>query len=95
MTMTLTMMVTVTNNDKQVEYIVKKIKRDIGILCKLRHFVNKEILVSLYYALIYPFLTYGRLSWGCTYETNLKPIFILQKKAVRIILFSAYDDSTI
>ena len=79
---------------KQVEYIVKKIKRNIGILCKLRHFVNKEILVSLYYALIYPFLTYGILSWGCTYETNLKPIFILQKKAVRIITFSAYDDSS-
>ena len=76
---------------KQVEYIAKKIKRNIGILCKLRHFVNKEILVSLYYALIYPFLTYGILSWGCTYETNLKPIFILQKKTVRIITFSAYD----
>ena len=79
---------------KQVEYIVKKIKRNIGILCKFRHFVNKEILVSLYYALSYPFLTYGILSWGCTYETNLKPIFILLKKAVRIITFSAYDDSS-
>ena len=83
------------NWKKQDEYIVKKkIKGNIGILCKLRHFVNKEILVSLYYALIYPLLTYGISSWGCTYETNLKPVFLLQKKAVRIITFSAYDDSS-
>ena len=61
--------------------LVKKIRRSIGILCKLRHYVDLNILVKLYYALIYPF-------WGNTYETTLKPIFILQKKAVRIITFS-------
>ena len=47
--------------------------------------------MKLYYALIYPFLTYGILIWGNTYETTLKPIFILQKKAVRIITFSKLD----
>ena len=41
----------------QVSYIAKKIKRNIGILSKLRYYVNSDILVELYYALIYPFLT--------------------------------------
>ena len=36
-------------------------------------------------------MTYGILIWGNTYETTLKPIFILQKKAVRIITFSNID----
>ena len=40
----------------QVSYIAKKIKRNIGILSKLRYYVNSDILVKLYYALIYPFL---------------------------------------
>jgi len=31
------------------------------------------------------------LIWGNTYETTLKPIFILQKKTVRIITFSELD----
>ena len=47
--------------------------------------------MKLYYALIYPFLTYGILIWGNAYETTLKPLFILQKKAVRIITFSKLD----
>ena len=63
----------------------------MGILCKLRHYVDLNILVKLYYALIYHFLTYGILTWGNTYETTLKPLFILQKKAVHIILFSKVD----
>ena len=47
--------------------------------------------MKLSYALIYSFLTYGILNWGNTYETTLKPLFILQKKAVRIITFSKLD----
>lgn len=75
----------------QVEYVSKKIRRSIGILCKLRYFVTKDILINLYYALIYPFLIYGLISWGNTYESNLKPIYTLQKRALRIITFSAFD----
>ena len=36
----------------QVSYIAKKIKRNIGILSKLRYYVNLDILAKLYYALI-------------------------------------------
>ena len=75
----------------QVEYVSKKIRRSIGILCKLCYFVTKDILINLYYALIYPFLIYGLISWGNTYVSNLKPIYTLQKRALRIITFSAFD----
>ena len=76
----------------QVECIAKKIRRSIGILSKLRYYVGLDILLSLCYALIYPFLTYGIIIWGNTYKTTLQPIFILQKKGIRIITFFRFDE---
>ena len=38
-----------------------------------------------------PFLTHGILIWGNTYEATLKPIFILQNKAIRNITFAKLD----
>ena len=64
--------------------------RGIGVLSKLRHFTNAEILKQLYYTLIYPFLTFGLITRGNTYITTLKPLIILQKKAVRVITFSDF-----
>jgi len=61
---------------------------------KLRHFTSPEILINLYYSLVYPFFTYGNVAWGNTYPTTIKPLFILQKKAIRIITHSKYDDHT-
>ena len=49
---------------KQVEGLVKKVRRGIGILSKIRHYITKDILKSLYYTLIYPFLIYGLIAWG-------------------------------
>ena len=71
-------------------HISKKIKRCIGILSKLRHFVNISVLIQVYYSLIYPFLTYALVTWGNTYSTSLKPLITLQKKAVRIMTFSDF-----
>ena len=51
-----------------------------------------DILLSLYYALIYPFLTYGIILWGNTYKTTHQPIFILQKRAMRLITFFRFDE---
>ena len=44
----------------QVSYNAKMFKRNIGILSKLRYYVNSDILVKLYYALV---ITYGLISW--------------------------------
>ena len=77
-----------------VAEISKKIKRNIGVICKLRNFVNSHILKNLYYSLIYPYLIYGIVAWGNTYTSSTNPLFLLQKKLVRIITFSDYLDHT-
>ena len=76
----------------QISSVVKKIKRSIGILLKLRYYVNINILINLYYSLVYPFLTYGIIVWGNTYPTTLQPLYISQKKVMRIITFSRFDE---
>ena len=42
----------------------------------------------LYYSLIYPFLSYGVHVWGLTFPSFLTQLFIIQKKAIRILSFS-------
>ena len=76
----------------QIACIVKKIQISVGILSKLRHYLNIDILTNLYYSLIHPFLTCGIIIWGNTYSTTLQPLYILQKKAVRIMTFSSIDE---
>ena len=64
-----------------MEEISKKISRTIGVLKKLQLTVPKNILLSIYNALILPQINYCLLCWG--YDTS--EIFLLQKKAIRII----------
>ena len=73
-----------------IQHVVMKIKRSIGILCKIRHFVPLSILKQLYYTLIYPHLTYAVITWGNTYPSTLTPLITLQKKALRIMTFSDF-----
>ena len=73
------------NWKSHIKYIAKNVKCSIGILSKLRYYFNSKTLLDLYYALVYPFLTYCIIAWGNTCQTSLQPLFVLQKKAIRII----------
>ena len=66
----------------------KKLSRVIGIMYKLRHFVSRELMVSLYYSLIYPYLIYGVPIWGTANTTTLSTLHIIQKQIVRLITFN-------
>ena len=70
----------------------KKISKGIGILTKIRHYTNIHILTQLYYTLIFPFLTYGVVVWGNTYNSLLEPLITSQKKAVRIMTYSNFRE---
>ena len=80
------------NWKSHIDYIARKVKSSIGILSKLRYYVDNRIIINLYYALIYPFLIYGMIAWGSTYHSNVQPLFILQNKTVRIMTFSKFDE---
>ena len=53
-------------------------------IAKLKRHTNQS-LRSVYYALVYPHLTYGCISWGDNYEAPLSQSVKQQSEAVRII----------
>ena len=75
---------------QHIEFLSKKIARNIGMLSKLKHFLPIYIMNTLYYSLILSHLQYCTLLWANTYSTCLNKLRILQKKAIRIITQSHY-----
>lgn len=75
---------------KQVEFISNKLRKANGALCKLRHYVSKNVLMSVYYAIFHSHMAYACQVWGQKESGLTNRIAILQKRAVRIISFSDY-----
>ena len=72
------------------EFHVFDLVRCVGIMCKLRLFVNRKMLKNIYYRLIYPHLVYTVQVWGSACASEMDNILVLQKRALRII---TYDDN--
>ena len=71
-----------------IDNVSSKMSRAIGLLYKIRPFVNIKLLRTLYYSLVYPYLIYAIEVWGSADHTHLNRIFILQKRVIRLITFS-------
>ena len=62
-----------------------KLARNLGILSKLRYYIDLKILKQIYYALIYPYLSYSFLAWGCVSKTRLDCLRVKHNKCLRTI----------
>ena len=69
-----------------IDKVCSSFHKAIGMIYKIRPFVKQNILVMLYYSLIYPHLIYAIEVWGNSCSTFINRIFILQKRVVRAIL---------
>ena len=47
--------------------------------------INTSGMYTLYCSLFHPYLSYCNEIWGNTYPSNVKCLFTLQKKAIRLI----------
>ena len=72
------------------DLLAKKLKRANGMLCKARHYVPKEELKSIYYAIFSSHMIYGCQVWGQSINIHTELIFKLQNRAMRIINFADY-----
>ena len=71
-----------------------KLKRANGMLSKVRHYVPKDELKSIYYAIFSSHMTYGCQVWGQkSNSTHVKQVSSLQDKALRIINFKPFRSS--
>ena len=64
--------------------MLSSIKTSQAGLYKSHFFQN----CTLYNSLILPYLQYCSIIWASTYSSHLQPLFLLQKKALRIITHS-------
>jgi hypothetical protein len=70
--------------------ISKKISRGVGILSKLRNFMDTDLLKTIYYCLVYSHLSYGIHAWGSACMKEIDKVIVLLKKAARIMTGNQY-----
>ena len=75
------------------EDVIRQLQ-SIGILIKIRPYLDKVTLRNLYFTFVYPYLIYCVEVWGNACDTHLDPIIKIQKKCVRVITFSHYLEPT-
>ena len=54
-----------------------------GIIYKARPFLKEETLKTIYYSFVYPYLYYGVIAWGNTYDSYLTSVNIAHKRIIR------------
>ena len=73
-----------------IDFVCNKLKRANGALSKLRHYVDKKTLRSLYFSLFHCHLSYAAQIWGQRQTIHAQRVLILQKQALRIMSFSDF-----
>ena len=69
----------------QIDSLILKISKTVGMIAKLRHFVPQNIPLHIYQS---PSLyLYGLTAWGMASKTALNRILLLHKRCLRFIFF--------
>jgi hypothetical protein len=74
------------NWTSHINTLSNKLLKFIGISKRLKDFIPKETLLTLYNSLVLSQINYGQLAWGY----HAPRIFQLQKKIIRLINSSSY-----
>jgi len=75
-------------------HIKIKMAKSLCILNKVKYSLPYNTMKMLYCSIILPYLNYCVEIWGNTYHSNTMPLYILQKRAIRIIFKAGYRDRT-
>ena len=67
--------------------------KNIGIINKLRFYVDLLTLKQFHFSLISPYLTYGIATWGSVCNIRLRNIKTKQNKCVRSLFFASDRDN--
>lgn len=81
------------NWKKHICELTKKLNSANFVLRQLKQTVKREILIKVYYALVYSKMVYGINAWGLGNKDQMDKIFSLQKTSIRIINDMDYLES--
>ena len=79
----------------QIKHVNNKIAKNVGIITKLRYYLDLSMLKQLYYTLVYPYLNYGIMSWGNTYTSKMNKIRTKQNKVIKSVFFAHSRENVI
>ena len=79
--------------DLHIEYISKKIKKNIGVMKHVRSCVPKESLAMLYKTLVEPYLRYCNTTWGKCGQQLISKLQTLQNRAARVVMGIKYEEA--
>ena len=77
-----------------ISHITRKISRTLFAIKQTKRILPLDSLKTLYTALIHPHISYGILAWGNVNKNTLKPLEILQKRAIRTINRAHFNSHT-
>ena len=80
--------------EPHINNLARKLSKAVGILSKVKVYLNTSALCSLYYALFQCHIQYRIITWSSTYKTYLKKLVTLQNKAVKIVVNGTWNDRT-
>ena len=67
------------------KYTENKIAKNLGLLYKVRIFLERNALLALYYSYTQTYINYANIAWGSTCRTNLKKL--TANKNMQYVLF--------
>ena len=82
------------NWNEHISVIKTKVAKNVSIMNRVKHCLISSALYSLYCTLILPYLNYCCEIWGNTYKSRIHPLYIMQKRAIRICGNSDYRAHT-
>ena len=59
---------------KHIKYLENKIAKNVGLMYRVKPFLDEESLLALHYSYIHSYLNYVNLAWGSNYIRNLKKL---------------------
>ena len=82
------------NFKHHISTIVNKLSKMLYFFKKAKHILTPKAKTMLYYSSIHSHLIYGIHIWSCTTDSNLKPLILKQKMAIRTLCDAAYNAHT-
>ena len=76
---------------KHIEHIYKKVSPLLGLMRRIRNFVDFDTLITIYKAFVQPHLDYGCIVWDGLDKSLVLKVQILQNRAARIITRSNWE----
>jgi len=80
--------------DEHIKFITSKMSKTVGILNKVKYFLPDYIMLTLYDAMIKPYLLYAIEIWGSASTCHLDRVFKVQKLALRSVYHLPFNAHT-